>query len=338
VLCLAIIPMPVVGQTGVGNFRNPAIWRAVEDEMFAEINLLRSQPSQYADEVLAPLKQRVIREPRAESEKLIGYRVFLKDADPIDYIEIREGKTPEAALAVVEEAIAALKAAPKLHTLQRDDVLDKAARFMARDYLDGGPRRKPHVDSLRRNVGQRLAAFGTSRDALNDWRMFTDSLNEESETLLHVYEREGTFFRVLYPRRGRYLYRYYSVPKKFAKFVSDHGQAVTLPHVGKPGHACLVKVDPKARTVRCEKAVAPFPVPLPIYGENIAWGPWSRRWAARGLVCWWLLDPGVRNRGHRKCLLDRDFRHCGVGCAWSAKLGWAATFDASSEPFVEYDD
>lgn len=337
-LGLATMPLPLFGQAGVGDFRDPTIWREVEEEMLAEINFLRSQPSQYADEVLAPLKQKTIRVPEDESEELQGYRVFLEDADAIDYIEIGEGKTPEAALAVVDEAIAALKAAPKLETLTQDDVLEKAAQFMARDFLGGGPRRNPHVDSRRRNAGQRLAAFGTSRDALNDWQIFKRSLNEESETLLHVYEREGTFFRVLYPPRGRYLYRYYSVPKKFAKFISDHGEALTLPHVDKPGHACLVKVDPKTRTLQCGKATAPFPIALPIYGENIAWGPWSRPWAARGLVCWWLLDPGVPSRSHRECLLDPDFRYCGVGCAWSADLGWAATFDASSEPFVEYDD
>jgi len=92
---------------------DPATWREVEAEMFAEINRLRDDPAAYAEEVLLPLKATLRRISKETEQPYEASRIFLSD-DPIDYLEIPEGESTEEALAVIDEAIDALKATPKL--------------------------------------------------------------------------------------------------------------------------------------------------------------------------------------------------------------------------------
>ena len=166
-----------------------------------------------------------------------------------------------------------------------------------------------------------------------DWTAFQAGLNDKSERIVRVYQEGDSYYNVELPEGGGYKCR--SVPESFAKFIAEHGQAVTIPELDQPGHECLVRVDRKTRQLSCGTAAIDYPLRMPWTGENVVWGSWSRKSAVRGLVSWWLLDPGLPGRGHRKILLDSDFQYCGVGCTWSTARGWVATCDVSSEPWEE---
>jgi hypothetical protein len=181
------------------------------------------------------------------------------------------------------------------------------------------------------HVSHRLAAFGQTRRMQQDWAAFVDGLNERDERIVRVCQEDDLWYLVELPEGGGYRCR--SVPERFARFIAEHGQAVMLAELEQAGHQCQVRVDRSTRKLSCGTASIDYPLRLPVIGENVVWGAWSRRTAARGLVAWWVLDPGILDRGHRLILLDADFQHCGVGCAWSAARGWVATFDASSEPW-----
>jgi hypothetical protein len=178
-----------------------------------------------------------------------------------------------------------------------------------------------------------MAAFGVTRRMREDWTAFAAALNDKSERIIRVYKEDAFYYLVELPEGGGYHCR--SVPESLAKFVAKHGQAVTIPEVEQPGHECLVRVERKTRQLSCGAAAIDYPLRLPLTGENVVWGAWSRKSAARGLVSWWLLDPGLPGRGHRLILLDGGFQFCGIGCAWSAPRGWVATCDVSSEPWEE---
>ncbi|HUG70501.1 MAG TPA: hypothetical protein VMM76_22315 [Pirellulaceae bacterium] len=134
------------------------------------------------------------------------------------------------------------------------------------------------------------------------------------------------------PSRGGYRYRI--VDEAFGKFLAEHGQKATIPRLVKAGFELEVLVEPEARLLRSGEAGITYPLQVPMHGENVVWGPWSRKLAARGLVCWWILDPGIPDRGHRHLLLEPKIRFCGIGCTWSRRKGFVATFDATDEELV----
>jgi uncharacterized protein YkwD len=321
------------GQTGGGNRSDPEAWRELEAEMLREINLLRSQPADYATKFLLPLKQAMVRVPEDRQQPFQGYKFVFNSKELSDYIVVAEGGSERTAGAVLDEAMASLQAAPKLGTLGRNVVLDRAARFNACDFAASGKKRNAHVDSLGRAPGARISAFGATRDALRSWERLTKSLNGHSQTVVRVFQEDGRYYLVELRDNG---YRYWSVPDSFGKLIADQGREATIPLLGKPGHECTVRVHLAKRALQAGDAVMAYPWPMPIHGENVVWGDWSRRMAARGLVCWWLLDPDRPDRGHRKILLDPDFKYCGIGCTWSAAKGWVATLDLSAEPLEEF--
>jgi len=314
-----------------GSKSDPALWRELEREVFDQINFLRSNPAAYAEQVLVPLKTTMTRYPEDASLPFQGYKLIFDPSHRDDQVLVTEGGTEETAAAVLDEAITVVKASPKLRPLTRDPVLDEAARFNSEEFAVAGTTRTAHIDSLGRRPAARMAAFGLTRRMREDWTAFQAGLNERSERLVRVYEEDGTYYLVELPKGGGYRSR--SVPESFGKFITEHGQAVTIPELKQPGHQCLVRVDRTTRKLHSGTASVDYPLRLPITGENVVWGAWSRRRAARGLVAWWVLDPGILDRGHRVILLDADFQYGGVGCAWSAARGWVATLDVSSEPW-----
>lgn len=61
--------------------------------------------------------------------------------------------------------------------------------------------------------------------------------------------------------------------------------------------------------------------------ENISYG----RWTAEDLVRHELVDDGIRDRGHRQNLLNRDFYNIGVACGKHAKYGIMCVLDFATE-------
>lgn len=312
---------------------DPAVWRELEQAVFDQVNSLRTHPARYADQVLVPLKKTMVRYPDDVKLPFQGYKLIFDPAERDDHVLVTEGGREQTTAAVLDEAIAALRASPPLAALQRDPVLNKSARFNSQEFGTSDAQRTAHVDSLGRGPSARMAAFGLTRRMREDWTAFLAGLNDRSERIVRVYQEDATHFIVELPEGGGYKCR--SVPESFAKFIAAHGQAVKIPELDQPGHQCLVRVDRKTRKLSCGAAAIDYPLRMPMTGENVVWGSWSRKSAARGLVSWWLLDPGLPGRSHRKILLDSDFRCGGVGCVWSAARGWVATFDASSEPWEE---
>jgi hypothetical protein len=308
-------------------------WHAVEAEILEEINRLRRDPARYAKEVLRPLKQRRLRVPKDKSKRFEAYRFFVSDR-ATDDIEVREGDSEEAALAVIDEAIEALEDTSQLPKLCRNAALDQAARFFSRDFQSGGIKRPPHVDSLGRRPAARLASFGATKNAIKEWDQFSKGLGEKSEATIRVFQKEEDYYLVELPKSGGYKYWY--VPDAFGDFVAKHGKEVMIPKLGKPGYEAIVRVDRQRRTLHKHEDSIAYPLRMPTHGENIAWGAWSQQGAARGMVCWWLIDPGIQSRGHRQILLTPEFRYCGIGCLWSRRTGWIATFDAAAEPLKPY--
>ncbi|MEO8494091.1 MAG: hypothetical protein ABI614_03405 [Planctomycetota bacterium] len=310
---------------------DPVTWREIEAEIFAEINRLRSDPAAYAEEVLLPLKATLRRIPKDIEEPYKASRVLLSD-DPIDYLEIAEGEDAESALAVIDEAIEALQATPKLAELKRNEPLDLAARWFSDDFLRAAEIGKPHVDSLGRLPAARISVFGATQPALAEWDRFRARVNAAGRITVYVFKEEDNYFFVDLPARSGYRYR--SIGEAFGKFVAEHGKEVTIPRLDKAGFELEVLVDPETRMLGHGDATIGFPLRVPMHGENIVWGAWSRRLAARGLVCWWVLDPGIPDRGHRHTLLIPEIRYCGIGCTWSQRKGFVATFDATDEELL----
>lgn len=328
---LCWVPSFADAQNDNTRLSDPAVWRELEQEILDQINFLRSNPTAYAEQVLIPLKTTMTRYPEDASLPFQGMKLIFDPSHRDDHVLVTEGGTEQTAAAVLDEAITALKASPQLRPVTRDPVLDKAARFNSEEFAVAGTKRTAHVDSLGRRPAARMAAFGLTRRMREDWAAFQAGLNERSERIVRVCEEDGTYYIVELPEGGGYRCR--SVPESFVTFIAEHGQAVTIPELEQAGHQCVVRVDRSTRKLYCGTASIDYPLRLPVTGENVVWGAWSRRCAARGLVAWWVLDPGILDRGHRLILLDADFLYGGVGCAWSAARGWVATFDASSEPW-----
>ncbi|MBC8352855.1 MAG: hypothetical protein H8E66_12745 [Planctomycetes bacterium] len=331
-LALAILTCFCFANTSVAQQRprlsDPVTLREVEAEMFIEINKLRRDPAAYAEEVLQPLKATLRRTPKDADQPYEASRILLSD-DPIDYIDIPEGESTEEALAVIDEAIDALQEIPKLTELKRNEPLDLAARWFSDDFMRAKEERQPHVDSLGRKPAERISTFGATERALAQWNRFKGRVSEEGKLNVYIFKKEEDYFFVDLPPRSGYRYR--SVDEAFGKFVTDHGQEVTIPRLDKSGFELEVIVDPSARTLRTGDSTIAYPLQVPGHSENVAWGPWSRPLATRGLVCWWILDPGIPGRGHRHTLLDPDIRYCGIGCTWSRRKGFVATFDATTD-------
>ena len=325
-----LVPAVTFAQPGQ-QLSAPATWREIESEMFAEINRLRADPAAYAEEVLQPLKATQQRIPQNPDEPYPASRIFLSQ-DPIDYLEIPEGQTTEEAVAVIDEAIEALKGTPKLANLQRNEPLDLAARWFSEDFQHATEERAPHVDSLGRLPAARFSTFGATARALAEWDRFKLRMNEQRQVAVRVFKKEDDYFLVELPSRGGYRYRY--VDEVFGTFVVEHGQAATIPQLDKAGFELDVLVDPETRLLRSGEDSIAYPLQVPAHGENVVWGPWSRKLAARGLVCWWIIDPGIADRGHRHTLLEPTIRYCGLGCTWSRRKGFVATFDATDEELI----
>lgn len=337
-ICVTVLVLLLVEASPGQETRRAApasrILMTLENQIFAEINLLRSDPDDYARRFIAPLKNRLVRLPREADEPFLEFRAYLVGGTKVDYLTLDEGGSEETARAVLDETIEALQAAPKLSQLQRNAVLDRSARFYSHDFLNGGKKRDPHIDSLGRKPGARIGSFGGSRDSLAGWKRFVDALPCDSTAVARVFKQDDRYFWLAFS--GSNAYRYWSVPDSLGEFVARHGMPATLARLDKPGFECAIKVDRKTRTLHHDDAHVPYPFLMPIYGENVTWGQWSQATAARGLVFWWLFDPGILDRGHRKMLLDPDFKFAGVGCARSRSVGWVATLDACAEQLVEY--
>jgi hypothetical protein len=64
-----------------------------------------------------------------------------------------------------------------------------------------------------------------------------------------------------------------------------------------------------------------------VAGENISYG----RWTARDVVVHELVDDGVKDRGHRKSLLDSRFDEIGVSCGNHRVYGIMCVIDLAAE-------
>ena len=310
-------------------------WLAVEEEILDEINLLRANPEQYVQQVLEPLTATAKRVPSDSEQPFQAFRVLLGEA-AIDYIELDEGETEADALAIVGEAIRDVKAAGVLPKLSRNDVLNAAARFFSRDYATARTKMPPHIDSLGRGPAARIASFGLTEQALHDWAEFARRSPADGHVTIRVFKSDNSYFHVELPAGGGY--RYWYVTDAFGEFVKKHGQEATIARVNQEGFEARLELDVDRRILTAGEESVGYPLPLPTHGENVVWGAWSRELAARGMVCWWVLDPGIEGRGHRKLLLDRDFKYCGIGVTRSRKTGWVATLDVTSEPLVAFPD
>ena len=113
------------------------LWAAVEADVLAEINLLRRDPAAYAEAVLQPMKERGKRVPRDETKPFKALTFPVTDS-PLDYVDVAEGDDRETAMAVLDEAIAALNESPKLSELSRNVVplLDQDLRFSSQSHPD----------------------------------------------------------------------------------------------------------------------------------------------------------------------------------------------------------
>jgi len=337
VAVLALVAVNIGAAEGQVRSRENSARQALaglEDDLFAEINLLRADPAGYAQRVLVPMKERMIRRPKESEKPFLSFRAYLVGGTEIDYLTLDEGGTEETARAMLDETIDALTAVPKLSPWERNPVLDQSARFYSVDFLDGGKQRDPHVDSLGRKAGPRIGSFGASRPALDAWRQFVKQLPADRTTTARIFEKDDRYYWLALS--GRRAYRYWSVPDTLGEFVEKHGEETTLSRLDQPGYECVLTVNTKTRTLHHGDDQVPYPFLLPVYGENVTWGSWSRKMAARGMVCWWLVDPHIESRGHRKMLLDTDFNFAGVGCARSRGVGWVATLDACAEELLPF--
>lgn len=307
--------------------------RAVEEEILEEVNLLRSRPEQYIAQVLQSLRGTAIRLPADAEKPFEAFRVFLSEAS-IDYIELDEGDTEDEALTIIDEAIREVTAAGVLPRLDRNAVLDKAARFFSRDRATRKQAGQPHIDSLGRGPAARIANLGLTEQALGNWEEFARGLPADRQVTIRVFPQDDSYFLVELPERGGYRYRY--VSDAFGNFIQKHGKEATIPRIEKEGFEVRLELDLEQRRLQAEGDSIGYPLPLPTHGENVVWGAWSRKMAARGMVCWWVLDPGIEGRGHRRLLLDPDFKYCGIGAAWTRDIGWVATLDVTSEPLVAF--
>lgn len=336
---LTALPSAASAQDTNADIRNATVWRELEDEIFRHVNEIRGQPAVFAERFLVPLKATRQRVPESAAEPFEAYKLILNPGHRHDYLWISQRRDDrqdeELSRALIDETIDALRKTQPLPTWTRNDVLDRAARFFSHDFLTGGKERPDHVDRLGRRPGQRIATFGATRRGLDEWKRICDQMNDQRQIVLRIYRDGETFFRVEYSTPNRC--RYYSVPDHLGQFVMDQGREATLPVLDRPGFECTVIVEPSARRIASGETSIEYPLPLPVLGENVVWGKWSREWAARGLVCWWLIDPGIPDRGHRKLLLDPDYRFVGVGCAWSPEIGWVATLDCATDPLEPYE-
>ena len=306
-------------------------WREIESELFAEINWLRENPPAYAEQILQPMKTRLKRVPENKSEPFQALKAFVSQ-NPLDDVRIAEGGSEKNALAVIDEAIEALEATPPLQKLTRNTVLDEAARFFSRDFAEAKQQSPPHVDTLGRDTGARIALSGRCHALGNVGRSFLASSARIVRQRCRIYQKEDDFHLVELFRNGGY--RYWYVPPEFGEFVREHGREVDLPPLRTTGFECEVTIDVERRLVQHGTSSIRYPLMMPTYGETIVWGTWSRQAAARGMVCWWVIDPGVADRGHRHTLLTPEFRYGGVGCYWSQGKGLVGTFDATAEELV----
>ena len=213
-----------------------------------------------------------------------GYKLIFDPSHSDDHVLVTEGGTEQTTAAVLDEAIAALKASPKLSALTRDPVLDKAARFNSEEFAASGAKRTAHVDSL----GRRPSADGGlwchavhARGLDGVFGRVERQVRANHPSL----KEDAIYYLVELPEGGGYHCR--SVPESFAKFIAEHGQAVTIPELDQPGHECLVRVDRKTRKLSCGAAAIDYPLRLPFTGENVVWGAWSRKsasvaWSAGG--------------------------------------------------------
>lgn len=318
------------------DFSEQATWRTLEERILVEVNLLRSDPSAYARHVLVPLKKRTERVPQDPEKPYRALKVFLAGGADVDYIWLDEGGSQQSASAVIDEALAALRQARAAGRLKRNPVLEKSARYFSKDFLDGGKKRPPHVDSLGRSPRQRIMAFGATPRAIQRWNAFRVRAQERPQMRIRVFQKNERHY--WFELEGENGYRYWSVPQRFGDFVVKRGRKITLPRMERTGWDCDVTVDARRRQLRHGDQTIAYPIPLPVHGENVVWGDWSWPHAARGLVAWWVLDPGITDRGHRQLLLDPEFEFAGIGCAWSEAVGWVATLDVAAERLAEFTD
>ena len=137
-LILLGLPPAAAAQNAPDSRADPAVWRELEQGVFDQINLLRTNPALYADQVLASLRKTMTRYPEDAKLPFQGNKLIFDPADPDDHVLITEGGTKETTVAVLDEAIAALQASPRLAALRRDPVLDKAARFNSQEFATAG--------------------------------------------------------------------------------------------------------------------------------------------------------------------------------------------------------
>jgi len=109
-----------------------------------------------------------------------------------------------------------------------------------------------------------------------------------------------------------------SISKSLARAARDH--VANQGPLGQVGHDDTDGGDPSARVGRYTPGRSSL-------AENISYG----RWTAEDLVRHELVDDGMRDRGHRKNLLNRDFYNIGVACGRHARYGIMCVLDFSTE-------
>lgn len=109
-----------------------------------------------------------------------------------------------------------------------------------------------------------------------------------------------------------------SISKSLARAARDH--VTNQGPLGQVGHNDTDGRNPSARVGRYTPGRSSL-------AENISYG----RWTAEDLVLHELVDEGARDRGHRKNLLNRDFRNIGVACGKHATYGIMCVLDFATE-------
>jgi uncharacterized protein YkwD len=109
-----------------------------------------------------------------------------------------------------------------------------------------------------------------------------------------------------------------SISKSLARAARDH--VTNQGPSGQVGHNDTDGRNPSARVGRYTPGRSSL-------AENISYG----RWTAEDLVLYELVDEEVRDRGHRKNLLNRDFHNIGVACGKHARYGIMCVLDFATE-------
>ena len=98
-VCSTVFVLWFVGASaGQESRRETSVSRVLatlEDQVFSEINLLRSDPNEYAQRFIVPLKDRLVRLPSNADQPFLQYRAYLVGGTRVDYLTLDDDVSAE---------------------------------------------------------------------------------------------------------------------------------------------------------------------------------------------------------------------------------------------------